>query len=128
MKRWLCFAIALVLIAGCTDQPKELGTLQGQVTIGPLQPVQREGEPEPTPAPEVYAARKIVVFAPDGETEIVRADIDSSGHYAITLPAGAYVVDINHAGMDSAANLPTTVTIVSRQVTWLDVDIDTGIR
>lgn len=128
MKRWLCVAIALLLVRGCAGQPKELGTLQGQVTIGPLEPVRREGEPEPTPALEVYAARKIVVFAPDGKTEIARADIDNSGHYAITLPAGVYVVDINHAGMDSAVDLPTTVTIISGRVTWLDVDIDTGIR
>jgi hypothetical protein len=127
MKRLLCIIVVL-LITGCSAAPKELGTLEGQVTIGPLQPVQREGEPQPTPGPEVYAARKIVVFAGDGKTVVAQVDIDNSGHYSITLPAGTYVIDINRAGIDRGIDLPTTVTILSGHATRLDVEIDTGIR
>jgi len=105
-----------------------MGTLEGHVTIGPLVPVVREGEPEPTPAPEVYAGRQIVIYAQDGRTEITRVQIDAKGNYRVTLPVGTYVVDINHVGIDHGIDLPKTVEIVSGQVTRLDVEIDTGIR
>jgi hypothetical protein len=123
---WLVVAIAC--IAACSATAQASGTLEGHVTIGPLVPVVRQGEPEPTPAPEVYAARQIVVFARDGQTEVARAQVDAGGDYRVTLPAGTYVVDINHAGIDRAADLPKTVQISAGQVTRLDVDIDTGIR
>jgi hypothetical protein len=108
--------------------PKATGILEGHVSIGPLVPVLREGEPEPTPAPEIYAGRQIVVFSSDGRREITRVEIDGQGNYRVTLPAGSYLVDINHAGIDSAAGLPAEVEILAGQITRLDVDIDTGIR
>ena len=102
--------------------------LQGHVTIGPLVPVVREGEPEPTPAPEVYASRQIVIYAEDGQTEVTRVQIDGKGNFRVELAVGAYVVDINHAGIDMAKELPKTVQIAAGQTTHLDVEIDTGIR
>jgi hypothetical protein len=98
------------------------------VTVGPLSPVVQEGVPEPTPAPEVYAERKIVIYAEDGQQEITRVDIDPSGNYQVTLPVGVYTVDINHLGIDLSKGLPQKVEIKSQQSTRLDIDIDTGIR
>lgn len=135
----LCY---LSLIAACSStsdnrQPKSgtatpnpvgQGILEGQVTIGPLVPVVRQGVSEPTPAPEVYAARHIVIFSEDGEQELERVSIEANGRYQTGLPAGTYVVDINHAGIDSAAGLPATVNIRDGQTTVLNIDIDTGIR
>ena len=123
------FVLAAVALStlGCSLGPKATGTLEGHVSIGPLVPVLREGEPEPTPAPEVYASRQIVVFSSGGR-EITRVEIDGQGNYRVALPAGSYLVDINHAGIDSAAGLPAEVEIMAGQTTQLDVDIDTGIR
>ena len=118
----------MLLLACCTPPPEETGVLQGHVTIGPLVPVVQEGVPEPTPAPEVYASRQIVVYASDGQTEVARVQIDGKGDYRVELPVGTYVVDVNHAGIDMAKDLPKTVEIESGQTTRLDVDIDTGIR
>ena len=118
----------MLLLASCTPPPRETGVLQGHVTIGPLVPVVREGEPEPTPAPEVYANRQMVIYAVDGQTEVTRVQIDAQGNYRVTLPVGTYVVDINHVGIDRGIDLPTTVKIESQEVTRLDVEIDTGIR
>ena len=119
---------AVALLAwGCSWGPKATGILEGHVSIGPLVPVVRVGEPEPTPAPEVYAGRQIVVFSGSGR-EIARVQIDGQGNYRLALPAGSYRVDINHAGIDSAAGLPAEVEILAGQTTQLDVDIDTGIR
>ena len=118
----------MLLLASCTPPPRETGVLQGHVTIGPLVPVVQEGVPEPTPAPEVYASRQMVIHAEDGQTEVTRVQIDGKGNYRVELPVGTYVVDINHAGIDMAKELPKTVEIAAGETTRLDVEIDTGIR
>jgi hypothetical protein len=122
------FFVALIILSACTPAPQATGTLTGQVTIGPLAPVLREGEVPPTPAPEVYSARQIVIYKPNGTTEVARAELNPQGVYEIELTVGTYVVDTNHLGIDSAAGLPATVEIREGQTTVLDVDIDTGIR
>jgi hypothetical protein len=127
MRRLLLLS-QILLFVGCTPVPQETGILEGHVTVGPLVPVVREGEPEPTPAPEVYASRQIVIYTSDGRTEVTRVQIDGQGNYRVELPVGKYVVDINHAGIDRAKDLPHTVEIAAGQSTRLDVDIDTGIR
>lgn len=120
--------LLLVSLTSCTPGPNEFGILEGQVTIGPLVPVVREGEEAPTPAPEVYSAREIVVFKKNGVTEFTRLGIDSNGWYQGELPVGIYVIDINRIGIDSADNLPLKITISANSVTTLDIEIDTGIR
>lgn len=116
-----------VVLLGAACARNDTGILEGQVTIGPMVPVQ-EGQPQPTPRPEDYAARDIVVLNGNGIGEVARVSIDASGHYSIMLLPGLYQVDINHAGTDRAENLPRTVTIVAGETTRLDIDIDTGIR
>jgi hypothetical protein len=120
--------VALLLLFACSLEPPKTGILEGHVTIGPLVPAVREGEAEPTPSPEVYAARQIVVFGEDGKTEVARLAIDSNGDYRTSLPVGTYWVDINRTGIDSAEGLPRQVVIAHQEVTRLDIDIDTGIR
>ena len=123
------FLLAIIaLLTACTPTTQATGTLRGLVTIGPLVPVQREGVPDPTPAPEVYEARKVVIYESDGKTEVTRADINAQGEYEVILPVGSYVVDINRIGIDSASGLPAEIVIREGEVTILDIDIDTGIR
>jgi len=121
------FILLLLLLASACTSTGPPGTLTGQVTIGPLTPVLREGEASPTPAPEVYAARQIVIYRANGTKEVARAEINPQGVYQIELPAGTYVVDLNLIS-DHAAGLPATIEISPGQTTRLDIDIDTGIR
>ncbi len=125
--RWIVILLLVVLAVACAPAGPP-GILTGQVAIGPLVPVLREGELPPTPAPEVYAARQIVVYTADGDKEVGRAEINSQGVYQIELPLGTYLVDINRIGIDSADGLPATIEIIAEQITVLDIDIDTGIR
>ena len=133
-KHYLRFSLLLLLLisfalcASCNPDPQEFGTLEGQVNIGPLVPVFREGEIPPTPAPEVYAAREIVVYKKNGVTEFTRLQLDSTGWYQGELPVGIYVIDINRIGVDSAADLPLEIEIKTDSTTRLDIEIDTGIR
>lgn len=111
-----------------TETPAGEGILQGDVTIGPLVPVLREGEDPPTPSPEVFAERKVLIYDADGEKLIQEVDIHAPGHYEVTLPTGVYTVDINRLGIDSAEGLPIAVTIEPDRTLELHIDIDTGIR
>jgi hypothetical protein len=127
LKRILFISLSVLLFA-CEVAPAPEGILKGHVSIGPLQPAIQEGVPEPTPNPEMYTARKIVIFDQRGRKEIARASINAAGDYEIALPAGNYVVDINHSGIDFAKGLPAQVEILPDEVTYLDIAIDTGIR
>ncbi len=119
----------LVLVTGtCSQAAPKTGWLEGQVTIGPLVPVMREGESPPTPAPEVFEVREIVVFKPNGTSEVMRIPLNDVGLFRGELPVGIYMVDINHLGIDFADGYPKEVEIHEGEITWLEVDIDTGIR
>jgi hypothetical protein len=118
----------MVLCTACSFGPKEYGILEGQVNIGPLQPAVQVGEEYPTPAPEVYAAREIVVYKKNGVTEFTRLEIGATGWYQGELPVGTYTIDINRIGIDSADNLPKKIEIRAGITTILDIEIDTGIR
>ncbi|TAK13101.1 MAG: carboxypeptidase regulatory-like domain-containing protein [Anaerolineae bacterium] len=128
MRKLVLVSLSLLLFACAAATPAETGWLAGRVTIGPLQPVMQVGVPEPTPAPEVFAARWVVVLDAQGEEQVAIALLGPDGRYEIELPAGRYVVDINHAGIDSAAGLPVEIEILPGETTTLDIDIDTGIR
>ena len=123
----LIILLPLLFISACSP-PQEKGTLRGTVTIGPLVPVMREGEPTPTPNPAVFEERKVVVHPMDGRIWEIVVDIQPDGSYQVKLEAGTYIIDINGLGIDSAAGLPTEIEILPGETTVLDIDIDTGIR
>lgn len=125
---FLLVLLMILFVSSCAQEPQEFGIIEGHVTIGPLVPVVREGEIEPTPAPEVYSSREIVIYKEDGKTEFCRLPIDSSGNYRGELPVGVYILDINRIGVDSAGNLPLEIRIAAGVVKTIDIDIDTGIR
>ena len=132
MGRYILILTILLLgissLFACAPIPREYGTLEGLVTIGHLQPVHQEGEVEPTPPPEVYAAREVIVYNENGKTVFTRVSIGPNGSYRAELPVGIYMVDINHLGIDTAADLPKKIKITAQTVTFLDISIDTGIR
>ncbi|MBI4285074.1 MAG: hypothetical protein HY670_04125 [Chloroflexi bacterium] len=132
MKRLIAVFLFLLtgVVSACslqtgTPQNAGTGTLEGKVTIGPLTPVERPGV-MPTVPPEVYAARKIVVY--EGTKLVRQVDIDNSGKYKVALGPGTYTVDINRIGIDHSKDLPKQVEIRAGQTVRLDVAIDTGIR
>ena len=103
-----------------------IGFLEGNVMIGPICPVQREGVPCIIP-PGVYETRKIVIS--DEIRNIVDVvDIDGQGRYRVVLEPGFYTIDINKIGIDRSDNVPKEVEIRDGEVTIFDINIDTGIR
>ena len=122
--------ICVLFVSSCSLISGDVGELAGQVTIGPLQPVHREGEIEPTPSPDVYAAWQIVVYSKDMQREIARTDINPEGYYQIVLPVSSYAVTakpVNNYGGPGGSDVHY-VEITKDEVTNLNLDIDTGIR
>jgi hypothetical protein len=102
----------------------EAGTLVGEVTRGPISPV----EGEDTPSSEPAADEEIVIMTPGGD-EVDSVISDDQGLYSIDLTPGAYVLDIASLdGIEFTQDLPATVTITEGQETRVDIHIDTGIR
>jgi len=119
--------LLLLLLPACAGDSGE-GVLSGQVTIGPLSPVVRPGDtPQPIP-PEVFAARKVMVYDARGNKLIHEVSLQTDGSYRTALKAGTYTVDINYGGIDHSPDVPRQVEIVAGETFTLDIDIDTGIR
>lgn len=128
--------VALVASAamcfGCiSNADGEKGTLSGNVTVGPLTPVERVDATPILPAPEVFTSRHLIVYETDGMTKVADVDIVPAGYYgtySVSLAPGTYVLDYVHQGVGRASPLPMKVTIEAGKATIADVDFDTGIR
>jgi hypothetical protein len=103
------------------------GRLAGTVKIGPICPVEQEGNPCPTP-PAAYAARKVLIYDQQRTRVLFTVDIDSQGLYAIDLVPGRYLVDLKPNGIDHSSDVPKMIDIHANSVTSIDISIDTGIR
>jgi len=129
--------IACILAGGlfaisCQPGGPETVLLQGAVTIGPISPVERPGENSPVP-PEVFSSRYIIIYDESGkrlvrEVYFTQIGNGATGYYTAQIAPGTYVVDINHLGIDTTANLPVKLTVSADETVTIDIDIDTGIR
>ncbi len=121
----------LLLISGCNKQStRDVGFLEGIVSIGPICPVETD-PPDPgcLPTAETYKAYPVTVWSPDGRRKIAQLIPSLDGSYTTELVQGTYLIvlekDISNIG---SSNLPVEVTIISDNVTKLNIEIDTGIR
>ena len=102
-----------------------IGTLVGQVTVGPLCPV----EPCTTPGVNPYEGRHLILTHADPDRSPVQVALDFNGEFAAELHFGAYRVTLDDCpwlGRDVA--LPVKTSVLAGKTTTLQIDIDTGIR
>lgn len=106
-----------------------VGYLEGHADIGPLRPVEREGEPAPTPSAATCTPRGLAIYQADGTTAVTSFDLQPDCTYHIALPAGTYVVRLKRElGIGGSKDLPATIAIEAGKTLRLDISIDTGIR
>jgi hypothetical protein len=122
----ITIAVAVALNGGSLPAGAGTGTLTGNVSIGPLCPV------EPCTVPHdrlvtAYAARPISISTPVG-TVVTTVTADPDTGYSVALKPGTYVIDIRHQGIGGSKDLPATVTLRGGETVRLDISIDTGIR
>jgi hypothetical protein len=129
----ICLGALAFMLAGCVSSAgtDENGTLTGNVTVGPLMPVERIDATPILPSPEVFTSRHLIVYSADGVTKVADVGIQPAGYhgtYSVSLCPGTYVLDHERRGIGLASPLPLKVTIESGKTTVVDVDFDTGIR
>ena len=127
----IVLSISVLFQTGCQNT-QQLPTLEGTVTIGPIFPVERPGEPRPVPA-QVFENRKVIVYNKTGKRIIETIDLKQieqsvKASYSAQLAPGQYVIDISHGGIDRSSDVPKKIEIVSGQTVVVNIDIDTGIR
>ncbi len=119
-------AVTLFALVACGGAATQKGTLEGVVSISPITPV--ESTTPSVTSPEIYAARKILIYDNEGKELLHTVSLDDHGYYNIELPAGIYMVDINHTGIDLSTDVPKSIEIERGVTVELDISIDTGIR
>jgi len=131
MKRLFAGVLIALVLAGCAsssaqvlppDSTEGQQGVFGQVTIGPICPVMKEGEPCPD---KPYQA-EIVIEDSNGR-QVARFQTDSDGRFRVALEPGEYVI-VPQPGEGIEFAGQQTVTVNANQ--WLNVPIsyDTGIR
>src|SRR5437868_2333577 len=125
--RPISLLFVVLIVAACSNSPTApknqaavYGRLAGVVTIGPNCPVEREGQPCPTP-PSAYTLRKVLVYDEQKTQLLHTVDIDTQGLYSINLPPAKYLVDLQHLGIDRSADVPKVVEIHANSVTSLNI-------
>jgi len=125
------FLICLLFISGCDKQfTQEVGFLEGEISIGPLCPVEKDPpDPDCLPTYETYNAYPVTIWTSVGRRKITQVNPALDGSYKIELNPGHYLV-VLETGQNriGSSNLPAEVVIRSQAETILNIDIDTGIR
>ena len=126
----IVFLTALSLfLTGCLSDPvtPPTGILGGNVTLGPLCPV----EPcnlSVVELTEIYNNREIIIYELDSTTEVLRYQVDLNKIFLFEVFGGEYILDINYYGMDVSQDVPVKINVPNGESVLFDIDIDTQIR
>lgn len=104
------------------------GTLNGNVTVGPVCPVENPYNVSCIPTAEMYAAAKVFVYASDKKTLVKTLIPDAKGNFSTSLPTGVYYIDMTHQSIGGTFGVPATVTLTSGKTVTLSLRVDTGLR
>jgi len=121
------FSQSTLIKGGSQFQTSNQGLLKGNVTIGPLDPVETENMISEIP-PEIIEKRKIVIYTQDKKSLVSIVSFNKDGYYNMTLDPSIYVVDINYFGVDFSKDVPKNIEINPGETVNLNIHIDTGVR
>lgn len=127
MKLQFITGIMILLLATCSMQPSASANtintgIEGQVYIGPMCPVIRQGQACPD---QPYQAT-LTVNSLEGR-RITQAQTDKQGHFKIQLAPGQYILHPESPNVMPHAS-EQTVTVEDGQFTQVVVNYDSGIR
>jgi hypothetical protein len=118
----LALAATLLLAAGCGEKAATDSGVQGEVRIGPINPVERPGVQNDAP----YAATLRIKRASDGKL-VTETRSAADGSFRVALPPGDYILEpVNGAPLPIAQ--PQDFTVVPGEFTTVPVVYDSGIR
>ena len=124
MNRWLCTIFLVILPAACSPQIPANTGIEGQVTIGPMCPVVRQGQECPD---QPYQATLTVLTS--AGRKVTQFTTDTEGKFQVPLAPGDYIL---HPEPPQNQPMPVaaeqTFTVVEGQFTQIRVIYDSGIR
>ena len=125
IKTIIIFLTAITLFSlpiGCAKEDLNSG-IYGNITLGPINPVEREGEENTKP----YQAT-ISIKNQSGTREIESFTSDKDGRFKVFLKPGTYLIDPLPGGSPFPFAKPQAVTVESNKFIELNINYDTGIR
>jgi hypothetical protein len=82
--------------------------------------------PRPEVVPESYAEYPLIILSQEEKKEIARVTADENANYRISLPPGAYILDMKDRAAKRIRAKPQPFTVVSNQTVRVDVNIVIG--
>lgn len=118
----------LFSLSGCDEQIlKENGTVAGTIGIGPICPVETvPPDPGCLPTAETYKAYPVYIHSSDGSQKIL-LNPALDGTFNMELAPGNYFLTLDKIG-PGHSNLPLEFSINPKEITIINIEIDTGIR
>lgn len=117
--------ISLFILNGCTSETLETSNsgIYGIVTIGPITPVQKEGEINYKP----YKTT-LIVRSENGLNQITEFNSGDDGSFKVYLKPGRYVLESKKTSNLFPILKPVIVEVKENQFTEVNISFDTGIR
>ena len=117
--------IAICILSGCISKKDEKinSGIYGIVTIGPINPVEKEGELNYKP----YQAT-IIIKNNDNFAEIERFTSNINGTFKVYLKPGKYILEPLKSNEPYPIVSPVEVEVKPNQFSEVNISYDTGIR
>ena len=114
-------AATVPALVACAEATPDSG-VQGEVRIGPINPVEQPGVDNTAP----YSAKLTVRSRPDGKIT-AEATSSADGRFRIFLAPGGYTLEPEQ-GDPLPVAAPVDFTVVAARFTTVNVGYDSGIR
>jgi hypothetical protein len=121
-------AVCICLVAAGTASVKAApqGSVEGQLKIVSLRPVELDDENTPTPAAKNYADYPLIILSQTERKQIARITADADGNYRTALPPGDYILDVEGRVARRLRVRAQPFTVVSNETVHVDMTITTG--
>ncbi len=114
---------------GMSDAAVPPGFLEGQLKIVfPWAVEPSDNMPRSAVAPETYAEYPLVVLSQSDKKEVARVTPNEQGNYRVSLPPGAYILDVEGRVAKRLRARPQEFTVNSNETVRLDMSIIIGFR
>ena len=117
----LVILLLFLLLSACSPNIPPNTGVEGQVWIGPMCPVVREGED----CPDSPYQATLTITKPNGR-RVAQIQSDENGYFQVELAPGEYILHPETEGISYAAE--QSFAVLDGEFTFLTVSYDSGIR